>query len=42
MSDLPAEELSSQWVAKEKEVTADTRPGIEAATPAEAIKKRRK
>jgi hypothetical protein len=42
MSDLPAEELSAQWMAKEKEVNADTRPGIQAATPAEAIKKRRK
>jgi bifunctional DNA-binding transcriptional regulator/antitoxin component of YhaV-PrlF toxin-antitoxin module len=42
MSDLPAEELSSQWVAREKEVNADRRSGIQAATPAEAIKKRRK
>jgi bifunctional DNA-binding transcriptional regulator/antitoxin component of YhaV-PrlF toxin-antitoxin module len=42
MSDLPAEELSSQWVAREKEVNADSRSGITAATPAEAIKKRRK
>ena len=42
MSDLPTEELSPEWVEREKRVNTDTRPGIEAATPAETIKKTRK
>jgi len=42
MSDLPTEELSPEWVEREKRVNTDSRPGIEAATPAEAIKKTRK
>ena len=42
MSDLPIEELAPEEVAREKEVNTDTRPGITAATTAEAIKKTRK
>jgi bifunctional DNA-binding transcriptional regulator/antitoxin component of YhaV-PrlF toxin-antitoxin module len=42
MSDLPTEELSPEEAEKEKRVNTDTRPGIKAATPAEAIKKTRK
>jgi hypothetical protein len=40
MSDLPEEELSPAWVEREKKVNADTRPGVAASTPSEAIKKR--
>jgi hypothetical protein len=42
MSDLPAEELSPDWVEKEKKVNTDTRPGIVASTPSEALKKLKK
>jgi hypothetical protein len=42
MSDAPAEELSPEWVEKEKKVNADTRHGIIASTPLEALKKLKK
>ena len=42
MSDLPAEELSPDWVAKEEKVNTDTRRGIVASTPANALKKMKK
>jgi hypothetical protein len=42
MSDLPAEELSPDWVEKEKKVNTDTRPGIVASTPSGALKKLKK
>ena len=42
MSDLPTEELSPDWVEKEKKVNADTRPGIVASTPSKALKKMKK
>ena len=42
MSDLPTEELSPDWVAKEHKVNADTRRGIVASTPSEAAKKMKK
>jgi hypothetical protein len=42
MSDLPTEELAPGWVAREKEVNADSRPGITASTPSEAVKKTKK
>src|SRR3989304_2362473 len=39
MSDLPEEELSPDWIEREKKVTTDTRPGIVASTPSRALKK---
>ncbi|MCX5886044.1 MAG: hypothetical protein NT096_09085 [Proteobacteria bacterium] len=42
MSDLPSEELSSEWTEREKKVNKDMRPGIRAATPSEALKKAKK
>jgi bifunctional DNA-binding transcriptional regulator/antitoxin component of YhaV-PrlF toxin-antitoxin module len=42
MSDLPLEELSPDWVENESKVNRDTRPGISATTPSEALKKRKK
>jgi len=39
MSDVPAEELSPKWVEGEKKVNADTRRGILASTPSEALKR---
>lgn len=39
MSDLPTEGLSPRWVAEEQEVNKDTRPGVTASTPSEAMKK---
>lgn len=39
MSDLPTEELSARWVAEEQEVNKDTRPGVTASTPSEALKR---
>ena len=39
MSDLPAEGLSARWMAEEQEVNKDTRPGVTASTPSEALKK---
>ncbi len=42
MSDLPTELLSSEWVKREEEINKDTRPGISAPTPAEALKRAKK
>jgi hypothetical protein len=42
MSETPEEELSPSWAEAEKRVNADSRPGIVASTPSEAIKKRAK
>ena len=42
MSDLTTEELSPDWVEKEKKVNADTRLGIVASTPSKALKKMKK
>jgi hypothetical protein len=42
MSDLPTEELSPDWLAKEEKVNADARRGIVASTPANALKKMKK
>jgi hypothetical protein len=42
MSDLPEEDLSSNWVERERKVNADTRPGIVASTPSKALKKKKK
>jgi len=42
MSDLPEEELSPDWVEREKKVNAETRPGIVASTPSRALKKKKK
>ena len=41
MSDLPAEELSPEWVEAEKKVNTDTRRGITAPTISEALKKKK-
>lgn len=38
MSDLPVEELSPEWAKEEGEVNEDTRQGVMAATPAQALK----
>jgi hypothetical protein len=42
MSDLPTEELTPDWVEREKKVNRDNRPGIAASTPSEAIRKMKK
>lgn len=42
MSDLPSEELSSAWVNAEHKISADTRPGIIASTPSQALKRMKK
>ena len=42
MSDLPSEELSSEWMEREEKVNRDIRPGIRAATPSAALKKAKK
>ncbi len=42
MSDLPVEELSPDEMEKEKNVNTDTRTGIVASTPSEALKKKKK
>jgi len=39
MGDLLEEELGPYWMGKEERVNQDERPGIMAASPAEAIKK---
>ncbi len=38
MSDLPTEQLSSEWVKREEEVNKDKRHGTSARTPSEALK----
>jgi len=40
--EVPDEDLSPDWVEKEKKVNADTRPGIVAPTPSKALKKKKK
>jgi len=42
MSDLPAEELTLEWIRREEEVNKDTRRGIPASTPTQAIKRVKK
>ena len=42
MSDLPEEDLSPNWVEREKKVSADTRPGIVASTPSKALRRSKK
>lgn len=42
MSDLPEEELSPDWVERERKVNTDTRPGIVASTPSKTLKKKKK
>ena len=42
MSDLPAEELASEWVEREEEVNKDTRHGISASAPTKALKRLKK
>ena len=42
MSDIPLEELSPEWVESENKINRDVRPGISAATPSEALKKRKR
>ena len=39
LSNLPEEELSPQWLEKERRVNKDRRQGVVAAHPAEALKK---
>jgi hypothetical protein len=38
MPDLPEEELSTEWKTRELKVNQDTRPGIVAGNPSEALK----
>ena len=42
MSDVPAEELAPEWMRREEEVNKDTRRGISAATPTQAMKRIKK
>ena len=42
MSDLQEEELSPEWIRREEEVNKDTRRGISASTPTQAIKRIKK
>ena len=42
MSDLPGEELSGKWKARELEVNKDNRSGISVDTPSEALKRLRR
>lgn len=42
MSDLPAEELAPEWVRREEELNKDTRRGIFASTPTQAVKRIKK
>jgi hypothetical protein len=42
MSDLPGEELSAEWKARELGVNKDNRPGISADNPSEALKRLRR
>jgi len=42
MSDLPEEELSLDWIEREKKVNTDTRSGIVASSPSKALKKKKK
>ena len=42
MSDLPAEDLAPEWIRREQDVNRDTRRGICASTPAQALKRIKK
>jgi hypothetical protein len=42
MSNLPEEELGSEWREREEQINRDKRLGVKAASPAEALKKIRK
>jgi len=42
MDGLPEEDLSPQWAAEEEEVNQDTRSGVSASSPSEALKRIRK
>jgi hypothetical protein len=42
MADLPGKKLGPNWLKKEERVNRDKRPGVKAASPAEALKKIRK
>ncbi|MBW1801883.1 MAG: hypothetical protein JRJ85_14255 [Deltaproteobacteria bacterium] len=42
MSDLPTEHLGAGWIKQEKNINRDSRRGILAATPSEALKRRGK
>jgi hypothetical protein len=42
MSNLPEEDLGSEWIEKEEQVNRDKRHWVKAASPAEALKKIRK
>jgi len=39
MSNLPTEKLSPQWIEGEENVNKDTRDGISASTPVQAMKR---
>ena len=39
MSDVSAEELAPEWMRREQEVNKDTRRGISASTPTQAMKR---
>lgn len=41
MSDLPEEELSTEWKSGESKVNQDARPGIVETSPSEALRGRR-
>jgi hypothetical protein len=38
-SDLPAEDLSPEWVDQEEQINRDTRRGVSAASPSQALKR---
>ena len=42
MSDLAVEELAPEWAKKEDEINRDTRKGIAASTPTQALKNLKK
>jgi hypothetical protein len=42
MSGIPAEELTPEWIRREEEANKDTRRGISASTPTQAIKRIKK
>ena len=42
MSDLPSEEVSPEWAAQEQKLNRDTRRGIVATSPSEALRKVKK
>ena len=42
MSNVPEEELSAEWKARELGVNKDKRPGISAGNPSEALKRLRR